>query len=150
MKTTFAALVAVAAFAAPAFAQDLPPAVKARKGQFEIMALNLGVLAGMARGTIEYDAAAAQAAGDSIVAVTTLDQSNLWPTGTDSGSVPGSRAKPNIWDNMDDVMAKWTALGEAATTMAAAVGTGKEALGPQLGALSKACSACHDEYRVSE
>ena len=150
MKTAFAALAALAVLATPAVAQDVSAAVKARKGQFEIMQLNLGVLIGMARGTSEYDADKATAAAESIRAITTLDQSNMWPEGTDNMSIDGTRALPGIWDNTADVMAKWAALGEAATTMAAQVGTGKDAVGPQLGAVGKACTACHDTYRAPE
>lgn len=150
MKTAFAALAALAVLATPTFAQDVSGAVKARKGQFNILALNLGVLGGMARGTVEYDAAAAQAAADSIVHVTKLDQTNMWPAGSDQMSIDGSRALPVIWEKTDDVMAKWAALGEAATAMAAAAGTGKDALGPNLGAIGGACKACHDTYRAPE
>lgn len=150
MKTTIAALAALAVLATPALAQELPQPVKARQGQFNIMALNLGILGNMARGTIEYDAETAQAAADSIVAVTTLDQSNMWPEGTDTMSIDGTRAEPAIWDNMDDVMSKWAALGEAATAMAEAAGTGRDALGPNMGSLGNACKDCHDNYREPE
>ena len=40
--------------------------VKARQGQFRILAINLGILGGMAKGETEYDAEAAQAAADTI------------------------------------------------------------------------------------
>ncbi|WP_420324980.1 c-type cytochrome [Mameliella sp.] len=150
MKTPFAALALLAVLGTPALAQDLPQPVKARQGQFNIMALNLGVLGGMARGTVEYDAEAAQAAADSLVAVSTLSQGAMWPDGTDDGSIAGTRAKADIWGNMDDFTSKWADFGEAATAMAAAAGTGRDALGPNMGALGNACKACHDSYRVPE
>lgn len=150
MKTAFAALAALAVLASPALAQDVSGAVKARKGQFNILALNLGVLGGMARGTVEYDAAAAQAAADSIVLVTKLDQSGMWPAGSDQMSIDDTRALPVIWEKTDDVMAKWADLGEAAVKMAEAAGTGKDALGPNLSAIGGACKACHDTYRAPE
>ncbi|SNR99828.1 c-type cytochrome [Antarctobacter heliothermus] len=150
MKSSFVALAALAVFATPTFAQELPQAVKARQGQFNIMALNLGILGGMARGTVDYDADAAQAAADSLVAVSMVSQPALWPEGTDSMSIDGTRAMPAIWENIDDVMAKWAGFGEAATAMAAVAGTGKDAIGPNMGALGAACKACHDTYRAPE
>ncbi|WP_417208222.1 c-type cytochrome [Antarctobacter sp.] len=150
MRSSFTALAALAVFAAPAFAQELPQPVKARQGQFNIMALNLGILGGMARGTVDYDAEAAQAAADSLVAVSMISQPALWPEGTDSSSIDGTRALPGIWDNIDDVMAKWAGFGEAAKAMAAVAGTGKDAIGPNMGALGAACKACHDTYRAPE
>ncbi|WP_323769178.1 cytochrome c [Antarctobacter sp.] len=150
MKSSFTALAALAVFAAPAFAQDLPQPVKARQGQFNIMALNLGVLGGMARGSVDYDAEAAQAAADSLVAVSKISQMAMWPEGSDADSIDGTRALPAIWGNIDDVMAKWADFGTAAEAMAAVAGTGKDAIGPNMGALGGACKACHDTYRAPE
>ena len=112
MKTPFAALAILAVLGTPALAQDLPQPVKARQGQFNILALNLGVLGGMARGTVEYDAEAAQAAADSLVAVSTLSQGAMWPDGTDAGSIAGTRAKADIWGDMDDTLISGTAVSE--------------------------------------
>ena len=61
MKKTIFALAALATFAGSAVvAQDYAQALKARQGQFNILAINLGILGGMARGTVEYDAEAAR------------------------------------------------------------------------------------------
>ncbi|KUF12356.1 c-type cytochrome [Pseudoponticoccus marisrubri] len=150
MKYTFAALAACAVLATPALAQDLPQPVKARQGQFNILALNLGILGGMARGTVEYDADAAQAAADSLVAVTMVDQRAMWPEGTDMESIDGTRALPAAFENVEDVVAKWEALGEAAVAMQAAVGDGQQAIGQNMGAIAGACKDCHDDYRASE
>lgn len=150
MKSSFAAFAALAVIAAPAFAQEVPQHVKARQGQFNIMALNLGILGGMARGSVDYDAAAAQAAADSLVAVSKIAQPAMWPEGSDAMSIDGTRAQPAIWENLDDVMAKWADFGTAAEAMAAVAGTGKEAIGPNMGAIGGACKACHDTYRAPE
>ena len=69
------ACLAVTGLGAPALAQDVPAAVQARQGQFQIMALNIGVVGNMARGNVDYDATAAQAAADNLVAISMLDQS---------------------------------------------------------------------------
>ena len=149
MKKTFAVAATIAAIGATtAYAQDLPREVKARQGQFQIMAINLGILGGIAKGEIEYDAATAQAAADSLAGISMVNQAALWPAGTDNMAIDGTRAQPNIWETLDDVVAKWNAFGEAAKAMQAAAGTGKDAIGPALGAIGGTCKACHDTYRA--
>jgi cytochrome c556 len=153
MKKTFAAISAACLLAVPAvpvFAQDVPDAVKARQGQFRIMAINLGILGSMAKGEREYDAEAAQNAADSLVAVSGVHQPPLWPQGTDTMSIDGTRAEPAIWDNLDDVLAKWSDYGDAAAQMQSVAADGQSALGPALGQMGNACKACHDEYRAPE
>ena len=153
LRNTCIALSALAAMAAPttsAFAQDVPAAVQARKGQFQIMALNLGVLGNMARGNTAYDAAQATAAAANLVAIASLDQGFHWPEGTDNMSIDGTRAEPAIWDNLPDVIAKWQAFGAAATGLSAEAGNGLDALRAALGPVGGSCSACHDAYRAPE
>ncbi|WP_136442377.1 c-type cytochrome [Pacificoceanicola onchidii] len=133
-----------------AIAQDTNAHLKARQGQFRILALNLGVLGGMAKGAIEYDAAVAQAAADSVAGVAMVHQATLFPEGTDAMSLDGTRADPGIWDNFDDFNAKWAALGEAAMKAKETVGSGKDAIGPALGMLGGTCKGCHDTYRTPE
>ncbi len=145
-----AALVAGAVIAAPnAMAQDraMQNAIKARQGIFQNYQLMLIQLGGMARGNTPYDAETAQAAADNLVALTQLDARFSWPPGSDSSSVEGTRAKAEIWQNFDDVVSKAVALNEAAVALAAVAGNGQEALGPAIGGVGQACTACHDSYR---
>ncbi|WP_299924680.1 cytochrome c [uncultured Pelagimonas sp.] len=147
MKKSFATAAILATLATTALA-EVPQAVKARQGQFNLMALNLGILGGMAKGQVDYTAEAAQAAADNLVAVSMIHQPALWPEGTDTMSIDGTRAQPNLWENIDDVMAKWGAFGEAAKAMQAAAGQGKDQIGPNMGALGASCKGCHDTYRA--
>ncbi|MFW2541670.1 c-type cytochrome [Primorskyibacter sp. 2E107] len=151
MKKTIACLAALSILGGTAvFAQDSEAVLKARQGQFRILALNLGVLGGMAKGSIEYNADAAQAAADSIVGVSMVHQATLFPEGTDAMSIEGTRAEPAIWENFGDFESKWAALGEAAASAQNVVAGGKDAVGPALGQLGGACKACHDTYRAPE
>lgn len=150
MTKLFAVAAATALMITPAFAQEIPQAVKARQGQFNILALNLGILGGMARGTVDFDQETAQAAADSLVAVSMVKQHAMWPEGTSADEIDGTRAKPEIWADMADFQSKWDAVGEAATAMQAAIGEGAEAIGPNMGPLGNACKDCHDSYRVPQ
>lgn len=150
MKTLLTTIALSASLALPAAAQDMSANIKARQGQFRIMALNLGVLGDMVKGTTEYDATAAQAAADSLVGISMVHQPTLFAEGSDEMSVDGTRALPAIWENPDDFAAKWAAFGEAAAQMQTAAATGTDAMGPAMGALGGACKSCHETYRAPQ
>ncbi|SPF80424.1 c-type cytochrome [Pseudoprimorskyibacter insulae] len=148
MYKTIALVAGLALLATPAISQNINGAVKARQGQFNVLAINLGVLGGMAKGEIEYSAEAAGAAADSLVGVAMINQAPLWPAASDEMAIDGTRAKADIWDNWDDFQSKWDALGTAAAAMKVAAAEGPDAIGPALGALGGACKACHEAYRA--
>ncbi len=153
MKTGLIALAAAAIFAsasAPALAQDFEAPLKARQGEMRIMAINLGILGGMARGNIEYNAEMAQAAVDSLVAVSQINQRPLWRPGSDNMSIDGTRALPMIWDDMAGFRADWEAFGAAAAAAAASVADGQDALGPALRGIGGTCQACHEAFREAD
>lgn len=152
IRSTLFPLTALAAMGAglAATAQDLPAPVQARQGQFQIMALNIGVLGNMARGNTEYDAEAAQTAANNLVTMSQIDQSFHWPEGTDNFALEGTRALPAIWENLPDVIAKWQAFGAAAEGLAAVAGDGLDPMRTALGPVGATCGDCHDTYRQSE
>lgn len=132
-----------------AMAQDGPSAPeKARQGMMRIMALNLGVLGGMAKGEIEFDAAKAKAAADTMAAVSQIDQGLLWPKGINHDNSMYTAALPAIWEKPADFKAAWAAIAPAAKGLQAAVEGGRAAIGPALGNTGKACKACHENFRA--
>ncbi len=149
-RATFAtvAILSAAVFGTAIAHESENPAVKARTSVMQLYAFELGTLGAMAKGEVEYNAEAAQKAADSLVAVTQVDQSNMWPVGSDSVSDPSSRALPAIWENFPDVAAKGMAMSEAALAMQSAAGQDLESLRGAMSALGGACSACHKAYRV--
>ena len=150
MKFPYFILIPMTMIGAPgvAAAQDFSNQLKARQGQFRIMAFNLGVLGGMARGTADYDADLAVLAAENIATIAALHQDGMWPEGSDNMSIDGTRALPSIWEDTADFNAKWTALGDSADALVTVAGNGQEALGPAVGALGKTCGACHEAYRA--
>ncbi len=152
MKRLFVGLSAVA-FAGAVLAQDAPPfagEIKARQGIMEYRALQLGVLGGMAKGEVEYNAEAEQKAADNLVAVAILDESMLWPQGSDNAANPASNALPAIWAEGSTVGDKDKALVEAATAMQAAAGTDLDSLKAAMGPVGEACGGCHKTYRAEK
>ncbi|MCK0148619.1 cytochrome c [Marivita sp. S6314] len=146
---TFALAFAALGCGTAVYAQeDFSAQLKARQGQFRIMAINLGILGGMAKGEIEYNAEAAQAAADTLVAVSMIQQGPMWPEGSDDMSIDGTRAQTTIWEENDDFLSKWMDFGTGAAAMQAAAGGGQAALGPAMGQIGGTCKACHDKHRA--
>lgn len=151
MKKLIAGLtVATIAFASVATAQDAPFAreIKARQGIMTYRAIQLGVLGGMAKGEIEYDAEAAQRAADNLMVAVSIDASMLWPQGSDNSANPASTALAKIWEDGSGIGDKAKAISEAATAMQAAAGTGLDALKTAMGPVGEACGGCHKAFRV--
>ena len=153
MKTTITLAGALALGAGLAFAggHGGNPAVKARQSHMQLYSHNLGILGGMAKGEIAYDAEAASAAASNLAALTTLDQRSYWAPGT---------SRDDLGDETRALAAIWTAdstageiggkLAEAAAALAAVAGDGQEAIGPALGPVGQQCQACHEKYRHSD
>ena len=144
-----AALTATVVTAA-SHAPDPAPAIKARQAQMQLYAFNLGTLGAMAQEKMPYDAAMASTAANNLAALAKLDQSMMWPAGSDADSAEGSRALPEIWANFEDVAAKGQAMRDAADAMAAAAGTDLASLQAAMGPLGGSCGGCHKPYRAPE
>lgn len=124
-------------------------AVKARQAQMTLYAFNLGLLGGMAKGAIEYDAAAASAAAANLAAQASMDQSRMWLPGSDADAFgDGTRAKPDIWKEGSKAGEYGMALAKNAAALSSAAGDGLEALRGAIGPVGKTCGGCHDDYRV--
>ncbi|OYX45497.1 MAG: hypothetical protein B7Z02_00625 [Rhodobacterales bacterium 32-67-9] len=151
MKTFFAGLtIASLAVAGVATAQDAPFAreIKARQGIMVYRAMQLGVLGGMAKGEVEYNAEAAQKAADNLVTAVSIDASMLWPKGSDNSANPASTALAAMWEDGSGIGDKAKALNDAAAAMQAAAGTGLDGLKTAMGPVGEACGACHKAFRV--
>lgn len=131
-------------------AQSFDNEIAARKGTMRIMALNLGILGGMARGNMAYDADLAQEAADNLVAVSMIRQGAQWAEGSDAGMTANTRAKAEIWADFADFNAKWGAFGEGAKAVQAVAGTGLEAVQGAMRGVGGSCQSCHEAYRVPE
>ncbi|CUJ24747.1 c-type cytochrome [Cognatishimia activa] len=148
MKRRVLTTILAIAIAGPAIADKaIESAIKARQGQMQIYQHNLGILGAMAKGTVDYDAAAAAAAANNIKAAASLDAMSMWPQGSDMDSVEGTRAKAEIWTTFPAIAENGMAMSNAADVMAAAAGTDLTALQGAMGALGGACSSCHKAYR---
>ncbi|SEK92131.1 c-type cytochrome [Pacificibacter marinus] len=116
-------------------------AVQARMDAMKAIGGAMKTLGNMAKGSVDFDATAAEAAVD-VVAV----QSAMLPTLFEAQETdPMSEAKPEIWTNWDDFVAKANAMTAAAEAVsivdAGSIGAAMEAIGGS-------CKGCHSEYRM--
>ena len=122
----------------------------ARQGVMAIMGINMGVLGGMARGRMDYDADKAQSAANSILGISMVDFPSFFPEGSDEMGLDGTRAAMAIWENMDGFTAEWIKVQMAAPALAEAAGQGKDAMSAALGGVGGTCRSCHMSYRAPE
>lgn len=141
------AIIAALVLPISAIAQEPGDFLEARHGYMKMLGLNMGVLAGMAKGEIAYDENAASAAAANIVALSNYDPVPLFVPGTSADDTDDSEALPAIWDKPEDFAAKFVAMREAATGAPDAVKGGQANIGPALQKLGGSCKSCHDDFR---
>ncbi|MGR3466004.1 c-type cytochrome [Limimaricola sp.] len=144
----------LAAIASLATAQAFEPqkAQELRESHMKLMGAHIGILGGMAKGEVEYDAATAAAAAETLSALASAAAAGdlYWVEGSSSDALEESRALPAIWDKTEEFESGQTKLVEAAMTMQDAAGTDLAALQGAMGALGKACGDCHETFRQPE
>lgn len=74
----------------------------------------------------------------------------LFPAGT-AAPVGESAAKPELWQNLTKAKQQWADVKPAADKLLAAAMTGDKAqIGPAMQATGKACSGCHEDFRIKK
>src|SRR5258708_28701051 len=131
-------------FGTAAFAQKPEDAIKFRRGVMAVIGWNFGPMAAMAKGDRPYDAAAFARHAEIVASVSKLPLEGFI-SGSESGE---TKAKPEIWLDLDDFKAKLEKMqGEAAKLAEVAKSGDFNAAKAQLGETGKACKACHDKFR---
>lgn len=135
----------IALAAGSTLAQQKPEdIIKYRQSALFIMGQHFGPLAGMAQNKIPYDKDAAMRHAAMVEFMSKLPWDRFAP-GTDQGN---TKAKPEIWLNLEDFKAKAEKMqGEVAKLAQVSKAGDFNALKAQVGETGKACKACHDEYR---
>lgn len=141
---TVVACVLLAFGASAVLAEATDPNVKARQALMKEQAAHTKVLGDMATSKAPFDAAIAETERAALVVSATKIPAVFE---TQGGADPESEAKPEIWTNWDDFVAKGKALETAAT---AADVTSLEALQASMTAIGGSCGGCHEVYRVKK
>ncbi len=127
-----------------ALAQKPEQAIKYRRGVYSVIGRNFGSMASMVKGKKPYDAAVFARNAEIVAFMSMLPLEGFTP-GSDTGD---TKAKPEIWENMDDFEAKLEKMQQEVRALAKVANTGDfNAAKSQLGEAGEACKACHDKYR---
>lgn len=140
-----AALALVAAVPASAQFQKPEDAVKYRQSAFTVMGNHFGRIGAMANGRVPFDAAAAQANADIVVAMSKLPYT-AFGDGTDK--VGNTRALPEVWGKRADFDAAAKKMQDEVGKVQTAAKSGNlDQLKAAFGEAGKSCKACHDNFR---
>jgi cytochrome c556 len=127
---------------------DKEPLQSYRQSYFAMTAMNFGPMAAMVKGEAPWDAEKFAGYAKDLSAISTLNVERGFAPGSDQGK---TRAKPEIWENMDDFTAKLSNFREAVATLDTAAASGDaDAMKAAFGATGKSCKACHDEYKSKD
>lgn len=143
---TLAVAVAGLVTALPAAAQFAKPedAIKYRKSAMYVMATHFGRVGAMAQGKVPFDAKVA-ADNAEVAAMASKLPFAGFIEGTDKGD---TKAKPEIWAEMDKFRAGATKMQDEMAKLNAAAKSGSlDAIKAAVGETGKACKGCHDNYR---
>ena len=144
--TISAAALAGLATALPAAAQFAKPedAIKYRKSAMFMEVTHFGRIFAMANGRVPFDAKVV-AENAEILAAVSKWQFAGFVDGSDKGD---TKAKPEIWTEMDKFREKAGKSQEDVVKLNAAAKTGNlDAIKAAVGAVGQSCKACHDAYR---
>jgi cytochrome c556 len=145
--TAFAATLASAPLVMARLDSD-EPLQSYRQSYFALVAMNFGPMADMVKGKMAWDQAAMQGFADDLGAIAELNLLRGFAPGSDKGT---TRAKPAIWDNMDDFEAKYADFRDAVDSLETAVASGdRAAIGEAVKNTGGACKACHDDYKSKD
>jgi len=119
-----------------------------RQSLFALLGANFGPMGSMVKGEIPWNDEQFTAFAEDLARASSLDIERGFPPGSEGGR---TRAKPGIWDNMDDFKAKTADLRRETALMAEVARAGdKKDILKQFQKTGGTCKACHDEYKSKD
>lgn len=147
MKKALILALAIATPAAAIAESAAEDTAEARRAFYALIGSDMGALAAMAKGEVEYNAEAAQTHANNLATLTAYSPKHLFAAGTSAADLPGkTRAKAEIWSDFAGFMAKGKDYGMAVKALQENAGT-LEGLRANLGKVGGTCKACHMDYR---
>lgn len=151
---TIASVVVVSSMMLAVNAQDPTPeqraqqAAETRQSVFKLFGYNLGMISGMARGTVEFDAGIAERNARRIAAMAPMIPELFEAMDTRDYDIE-TEALPVIWEQFDLFQERAQALVDGANTFAdVAAGGDRMATLGAIRAFGANCGNCHENFRV--
>jgi cytochrome c556 len=130
-----------------ASADEAQKAVETRQAVFKVINYNSEQFFQMMKNKAPFDANVVQKAAGRIETLAPMIPDTFAADTRKAGGLK-TRAREGIWTNLADYKSKSDDLAKAAAALTAAAKTGdRGATMKAAGAVGKACSACHDDYR---
>ena len=150
LSLSLLAAAGLATVAAPAFADAIDDAIKARQGYYQNVSHNTGALFALAKGDVDFNADQAMVHAKNLELLSQMNNSTHWPAGSSKEDRPGkTRALPVIWSTYPAVGEKGQAFKTAVANVVANAGS-LDGLRANIGALGASCKGCHETYRSKD
>jgi cytochrome c556 len=134
--------------AVSAHIEKTEPLQSLRQSYFALLGMTFAPMGDMVKGKIEWDAARFSEWADDLHHAAQFHVERGFAPGTEQGT---TRAKPNIWSNMDDFQSKLNDFRAAAASLAEIATEGDPGSSrEQFVATGGTCKACHDEYKSKD
>ncbi|ATD64280.1 c-type cytochrome [Neisseria weixii] len=137
---------------APATTSEAPAgsakaAVEERDRLMDIFKESAGIMGKMIKGETAYDAAAFQAAADTLAE----NADKPWQHYTQESAKEESDAKPEVWSKPDQFKQEADKFIAAAAALKTAAAEGNlDAVKRPFGDVGQSCKSCHDSFRVDD
>lgn len=127
----------------PVFADAAEDAIEYRQSVFTAIKWHFGSMAAMVRGKMDYDAEKFQHHATQVAALAHMPREGFIE-GSDFGD---TAAKDELWENMDDVNARFDTFIADSAALAASAGGDLDSVKGAFGQVAKSCKGCHDNYK---
>lgn len=151
MKLLLTTLLLATSLGAQAAAPSPEDQIRFRKAAYSFVSWNMGkIKSQIADGGTAYDAQQVQAAANAIAGVANSGLGALFGPGTEqSVGTQKTRAKPELFTNLQDVARLGQDFNKAANFLAQEAASGDQArVRAAFGQLGRTCKGCHDKYRA--
>ena len=124
------------------------PLQSLRQSYFALLGMTFAPMGDMVKGKIEWNDVLFTEWANDLNHAAQFGVERGFATGSDKGT---TRAKANIWSNMDDFQSKLNDFRAAAATLAETAAGGDQAASrDRFIATGGTCKACHDEYKSKD
>lgn len=143
-----AALTTAVALPTVAHIKKSEPLQSMRQSYFALIGMAFSPMGDMVKGKIDWDSARFARWASDLAAVSSYQVERGFQPGSEYGT---TRAKLEIWDDMDEFEEHLEELRDAAAKLAdVAAGGDTDAMKAQFKATADTCKSCHDEFKSKD
>ena len=125
--------------------------VEARQSFMEVLKFYMSILGEMGKEIRPYDSGLAETVATNLHFAAIMDNSVMWPAGSDFGNRkvhPITDAKTELWTDDELFVKKYKEFQSATVVLKQRAPKGIDQLKQGFTAVAKACTSCHESFRV--